>query len=86
MICGVCENMGMFDQLFCKVYCKYISKFKMVMTLDEVIPFLEIYSQEKIRKVFKDIYISLFISASLIRVKNGEQSTCPPIGNYLNEL
>lgn len=41
------------------------------MHLDEVTPFLEIYSQEKLRKVFKDIFIRLFISALLKRLKNG---------------
>lgn len=44
----------------------------MVIPFGVVIPFLEIYSQEKIRKMFKDIFISLFISASLRRVKNGD--------------
>lgn len=82
MICSVCENVGMLNQLFCKVYRYYISKFKMIMPFDEKTPLLEIYSKEKIRKAFKDILTSLFISASLKRLKNGKEDTRPLTGNY----
>lgn len=40
------------------------------MHFDEM-TLLEHYSQKNIRKVYKDIFIGLFISASLIRLKNG---------------
>lgn len=35
----------------------------MIMHFDEMTLLLEHYSQEKIRKVYKDIFIGLFISA-----------------------
>ena len=76
----------MVNQLFPQTTFLIYFKIKNVIHFGEVIPFLEIYSQEIIRKVFKDIFISLFISASLKRLKNGGKAICPLIGNYLNEL
>lgn len=76
----------MLNQLIPQATFSVYFKIKNVMHFGEVIPFLEIYSQEIIRKVFKDISISLFISASLKRLKNGEKAICLLIGNYLNEL
>lgn len=72
MACSVCENVDMLNQLSCQVYCQYISEFKMIVHFDEMTLLLEHYSQEKIRKVYKDIFIGLFISASLMRLKNGK--------------
>lgn len=68
-----------------QTYCKYVSEFKMVMTWWSDPFSRNLFSGEN-EKGTQRQFISLFISTSWIRAKNGEQDTCPLTGNYLNEL